>query len=431
LFPKSSPKLSLDKFFKQLEKGAQQFVINNKKDTLLMGEDGTALHIPANTFNSKGEVIITMKEFYSYEDIITNKLTTCSDERQLVTGGMIHITASVDGKELDIQPGRSIQWFVPDTSKEMNQMQLFTVSSNQAIRSAVFKNQPDRSSDVGDIDKVRPDSVSEGGNFTVMNWVPQNRSFTDNYLVTTVKVLDLANEPMKTRNTKNGEVGIFRIADKPKISREELQAELKEKYGYYKVKIKGTKKDNFFTRFMTRAFPVRRRIQSTGSVGDSAWVPTYIAQQYNLQATDTMTTLQRRSSYSSNGFYDTKTFSGINMNSLAKRFSVDIRSLGWINCDRFYNNNSPKIEYYVDLKDTATNYYTLLVFDNIRSMIQGRAYGNKVVFPAMPEGESAKVISIGIQNGKTVAAMEPVRISRKELSGLKFEDTSPLHLKQM
>jgi hypothetical protein len=113
------------------------------------------------------------------------------------------------------------------------------------------------------------------------------------------------------------------------------------------------------------------------------------------------------------------------MNSLAKRFSVDIRSLGWINCDRFYNNNNPRIDYYVDLKDTATNYYTLLVFDNIRSMIQGRAYGNKVIFSAMPEGESAKVISIGIQNGKTVAAMETVKLSRTTLTGLKFEETNP------
>ena len=414
--PEPTETASLEKFFKQLEKDAQQFVINTKRDTLIIGEDGTALMIPANTFNSNGEVVITMKEFYSYEDIITNKLTTCSDGRQLVTGGMIHLMATADGKQVDIQPGRSIQWFVPDTSREMSQMQLFVGSANQPSRTLVRENRDT-------LFYNYRDTVAGTGSFNVMNWIPQERSFTDNYLVTQVKVLDMKNEPMKRRHTKKGEIGIFLIADNPKISREDLEKELKEKYDYYKVKIKSRKKPTFFRR-LTPGFVKWRRLESTGDVGDSAWISSEIAQQYKLQATDTITNIRTRTTYSK-GYYAERTFTGINMNSLAKRFSVDIRTLGWINCDRFYNNNSPRIEYYVDLKDTASNYYTLLVFDKMRSMIQGTALGNKVVFQGMPEGESAKVISIGIQNGKTVAAIETVKLSSTILTGLKFEETNP------
>ena len=46
--------------------------------------------------------------------------------------------------------------------------------------------------------------------------------------------------------------------------------------------------------------------------------------------------------------------SNTNLNQLAKRYSVDIRELGWINCDRFYQDNSPRIEYIVNLGDTAS-----------------------------------------------------------------------------
>ena len=209
-------------------------MINNKRDTLLNGDDGTVLLIPANTFDSKYDVVISMKEFYSYEDIITNQLSTCSDGKQLITAGMIHVMATVNGKEVDIQPGKSIRWFVPDTTNAMNQMQLFTGITN--------KGNNQKLSGQGVFFEGNRDTLSVFNRFDGMNWMPQEQFFSNAYLVTKVKVLDLKNEPFKTRETKKGEIGFFYIADKPKISREELETELKEKYSYYKVKIKTTKK---------------------------------------------------------------------------------------------------------------------------------------------------------------------------------------------
>jgi hypothetical protein len=425
--PVVDAKVTLANFFKQLEKQSQQFVINNKKDTVINGEDGTALLIPANTFDSKDEVVITMKEFYSYEDIITNKLSTCSNGQQLITGGMIHIMATINGKEVNIQPGKSIRWFVPDTTTAINQMQLFTGSTAQTSWR----------SDGEDGEKLRDffkrtgtDTVGRSGTLETVNWIPQYQFFSTDYLVTTVKVLYLPNDPFRTRQTRKGDIGFFHIADKPKISREEVKEELKEKYGYYKVKIRKPKRDNFFTRTL---FGYRRRLELLGSsaaVGDSAWIKDDVAKMYRLQATDTNTAIRRNTGFADNGYYIKRSFANINLNDLAKRFSVDIRTLGWINCDRFINNGQPKIDYYVDLKDTAANYYTLLVFDKMRSMMAGYANGNRIVFNNIPEGESAKVISVGIQNGKTVAAMESVQLSKTPLTNLKFEETSPAAFKE-
>jgi len=123
-------------------------------------------------------------------------------------------------------------------------------------------------------------------------------------------------------------------------------------------------------------------------------------------------------------------FSKTNLNNLANRFSVDIRTLGWINCDRFYNDYRPKIEFVVNLGDTASNYYTLLVFDKIKSMMTGYISGNKVAFTNVPEGETAKIISISIKDGKPVAAMQPVQLSRKVFEGMKFEETNAAEFKE-
>jgi hypothetical protein len=200
-----------------------------------------------------------------------------------------------------------------------------------------------------------------------------------------------------------------------------MEAELKERYGYNKIRFKKTKRHTGLFLGMLRW---NRSWQSYGDVGDSAWMSDKIAQKYKLKATDTLTYTQSNI-VSGGGSYVKKTFTNINLNALANRFSVDIRNMGWVNCDRFYNDNRPKVNFYVDLKDTAINYYTVLVFDKIRSMVRGYASGSKVQFMGVPKGESAKVICVGIQNGKPVAAMQSLPAEGTTITDLKFEETNP------
>lgn len=408
---------TLAAFFKELEQQPQQFVIDTRSDTIIAGFNGTALLIPANSFTNSGHVTITLKEYYTYEDIISNKLTTCSDNEQLVTGGMIHIVATVDGKAVDIQPGKSIRWFVPDTSAAIGQMQLFSGVELGAL-GMPFTMQASRGTDTISFNTIT--------NLETINWVPQNRSFTNTWLETRVKVLDLADEPYRKKQTGKGEIGFFTISDKPKISRDELVTELREKYGYYKVKIR-KRRQTFFSK-LTPSF-LRKTYKLTNEVGDSVWVTADFARQYRLQATDTVTATRTGFRYV-DGDYVKKSFGDINLNALGNRFSVDIRSLGWINCDKFYNDKQPKLNYYVDIKDSAHNYYTILVFDEMKSMMRGAVSGNRVIFYNVPKGISAKVICVGVQEGKTIAAMGSLPEYGTLLNNLKFEETTPAQFKE-
>lgn len=433
---------TLAAFFAQLEKPTQEFVIDSRRDTVIFGNEGSALLIPAGSFTGNESITIEMKEYYSNEDIITNKLSTTSDDNPLITGGMLHLQAYSNGKPVVLRPSASIRWFIPDTSADMKEMQVFNGEGFPGLRKGFIVD-----------DNTGTNKTLVIGEYNSINWVPEERMFTENYFYTSVRVLDMRDEPYQSKDRKKGRIGKFHIAADSKISKEQMEKDLMDKYGYYKVKIKVPKDRRGF---MSRIFPglfrlSRIRWSSLESLGDSTWMDAQVAARYKLKATDTMvsnrtgtgsriftftgsnsgrgTGLQRFDTtlYSNNA---NPAFTKENLAALSKKYSVDITKLGWINCDKFYKDNRPKVPLYVDIKDTAKNYYTLLVFDKIKSMMSGIVSGNKVVFSNIPEGAKAKVISIGIRKGKSVAAVQKVTISKDVVSDLRFEETTPEAFKE-
>lgn len=411
--------MTLDEFFSQLKKPEQHFRIDNRRDTLLTGLDGTVLFIPAGTFATNDEVQLTMTEYYSYTDIITHQLSTCSNGAPLVTGGMIHLTATANGKEVNILPSKAIRWFVPDTAASLSQMQLFN---------GVTKNNQARLELVSD----RGDTMTRLNSQALINWLPNEMYFTNTYFTTMVKVLDLRNEPFKSRSTRQGMIGKFYIDPNSNLTREEIKQQMTERFDYHRVVVrKQRERYGFFYKMTPRFMRQRLERRSAQPVGDSAWIDPVIAKAFRLTPTDTIISRNTAVGMSYRGIRMASRVKGTdtllsnsNLSILAKRFSVDIRELGWINCDRFYRDNGPRIDYIVNLGDTASNYYTLLAFDNIKSMINGTVSGKQVRFNQMPLGLKARLITVGIRDGKPVAAMQPVTIDKQVLEGLKFEETS-------
>lgn len=93
----------------------QIFEINPQKDTTIIGTKGTRVFIPANSLVSEnGELVmlpvnITLKEIYTFSEMILNGLSTTSNGELLKTSGMIQIEASSHGKTLELKKGSSIK----------------------------------------------------------------------------------------------------------------------------------------------------------------------------------------------------------------------------------------------------------------------------------------------------------------------------------
>lgn len=397
------PKASLAAFFAQLEKPVQEFVIDNRKDTLIWGNEGSALLISANAFNTKEKVKITVREFYSYQDIITHKLSTTSDGDQLETGGMLHISASINGREVNVAPYKSIRWFLPDTSARIADMQLFTgMTGNSGI---LYRRSPEA------------DTLDYAANSPI-NWKASNNGFDRNYVSLWVKVVDLRDLPFRTSSNKNYK-GYFYINRYSDYSKSQLRNMLQKKYPHYdKIIIAGKRKKKEVSSPLIELRQVDWSIPQY-SIGDTTWLQPTDIKAYNLEILDTLTYTWNSSAGTISPTLNSQ------LKKVAGKYSVDISSLGWISCDKFYRSKEPKVQYVVNLDDKAANYHSFIVFDRIKSIMTGYESGNRVVFPNIPVGEKVKVISVGIKDGKTVAAMTATETSAAPLSGLRFEQTSP------
>lgn len=443
-------KARLVNLFTQLEKQEQHFIIDNSRDTLLQFKEGTVLMIPAKTFGGMNGVELTAKEFYKTSEIVLNQLHTASNKEQLETGGMINLAASYHNMQLSFDVRKPLILFMADTSDKMKDMQLFNgnhYSPGSKFASSVVIKDPQKEMDQSDTASGKP---------SYLNWIMQGRYFTKNIVQTEVKVLNLVNEPYYVKETSKGKTGYFMIGEESTLERSKLKKMLKEKYGYYKVKLRS----DFRNHFISIKFPGKFGYTDRGdtkfnytafnrSIGDSVWMDKATADKYNLAANATRQVLLQnrnnnpmfgnitvqfdekgnrvkqgndstRDRYEDFALQSVKVFDDIE-----NKYGVRITELGWINCDRFYSDKRKKVEFRVDLGDTAANYYSMLVFDKINSMMAGYAYGNETVFENVPVGEPVKIISIGInKKGETVYSVTHTTTSGEELRGLQFQATS-------
>ncbi|OJJ21624.1 hypothetical protein BKI52_14020 [marine bacterium AO1-C] len=99
--------------FIKLQSPPQVFRIDNTKDTILVGKKGTKILIKAHSFYVKKyqqsqPIVIHLKEYYAYSDMILANLTTTSNHRLLETGGMLYIKATQNGKEIRPHPRKNL-----------------------------------------------------------------------------------------------------------------------------------------------------------------------------------------------------------------------------------------------------------------------------------------------------------------------------------
>ncbi len=113
--------------FDDFRKVSQSYSLSQKKDTVIKCKEGTELTIKAGSFNTVGESSVTLNvtEYYDRGGFVLSNLTTKTDNgEQLVSGGMINIEASQNGKAIDLNAGASIDIKFRDMQED-DGMQLF------------------------------------------------------------------------------------------------------------------------------------------------------------------------------------------------------------------------------------------------------------------------------------------------------------------
>jgi hypothetical protein len=403
---RESNQLLLNNFISSIQKRGELFTINNLKDTIIKAAEGTVFFIPMGSFNTKDSVVFEVKEYYKYSDMVANGLTTMADDKQLISGGMLSLTATVKGKEVAMNPSKEIRVFIHNLTAK-DSMEIFE-GKKRDTKDSNFK---------------------EGGMIARnnINWQLSKVRIDSAVLKMFIRAIDLKDDNIQYTTTYNNKTkAVFRRAIASSFSKSELLVMLRKKYGDYYDKIRvhnQWKRDLLFRSRETEEEEYYHLAYNSWGVGDTAELLPSTIRIYKLTPIDTVYKVWK---WINKGYVTTNRplLSANTLNLIGEKYSIGINKLGWINCDRFYNYAGRKSDITVNLEDSAYSYITYMVFEKYKSIMQGYENGNMVIFPNIPMGEPVKIISIGIKNGKTIAAMKNTITSTNIISDLPFEQTS-------
>lgn len=406
-------------FYSRLKKPAQQFEIDPAKDTVLFGKQGTILKILANTFVYPDRkpvnvpVHVTLIECYEYADMLAHRLYSLSDNKQLVTGGMINIKAQdKHNNNLKLVSYRPIQLTMP-AEKFDPDMQLFLDDASRVPPS-----------------KTR-DSLQVLSGFsdgTVVNWraagQPQGYDNKEKFIhPNKIKLFDVR-QSVNRINQKDE--NIFQVMPDKNISDDKIKQLISNKYNTDVTKLKLKRVENFGAEVKAKNTNVM--ITKDGFVAsdsvmisfDRAVKEGYVSRgdslAYMIQIkADSLLYVERRRK-------DSLTF--IRQQEFNRTYNFNITGLGWINCDKFYKTDKPTIEFSInvdeDLQQAIGNY--TLIFSNLKSIIKGRYQNGQIYFGKLPEGEPVQLVCVVAQNNKALACVQSLKISPQAMAALKFEE---------
>jgi len=385
----------LQAFYKQLEKEEQGFYIRADRDTTLTAKEGTRLFVPANALITKagpvkGQVKIVVREYYHTADIIAARLHTTSNGQQLITGGMLHISAEQDGEPVMMAPQKAITVNMP-TENYDNQMQLF---SGQEMPSDV-----DNSSTL--------DWLPVGPFQELINFHGDGRK---------IKKLNLFNvEPFSVSYGKKT-IARFYLSERVVTPKRELIARLKGRFGDYYDVIK------------------IRRVRKNKNYGTSADGNPYVIDS-TFEDTKAVLASKKSTKQDSLRLIAIRKQDSFNLEQqvrLRSTYSFALTNFGWYNCDKFSNDPRPKVICKVNLPEapSAGNHVSLLVFTRYRSVIPGYYNGEHQDQYYMPEGEPVLLITVAVTADKVVSNIHPLTTSNTVVRNLVFEPTTAEQFKQ-
>lgn len=95
---------------------AQEFQVDNQRDTVLFGKRGTIVSVPANCFtNATAPVKVELIEALDMSDLLLLNAPTVSEGRLLVTDGVVYVNAFAEGKALTVKEGTALEIEVPSS----------------------------------------------------------------------------------------------------------------------------------------------------------------------------------------------------------------------------------------------------------------------------------------------------------------------------
>jgi TonB family protein len=425
---------SLSDIYEHFDKCSQIFSIQADRDTTIICKEGTMIKIKANSFVSGktgdeilGKVQIRVKEYYKLSDMLLSNLSTTSGNEVLETGGMLHITASVDNENCIIKQGHEIEIGFPYSNKKVD-MALFngeltnekidwklskTASIDEIIATEITISVAETASDLP-YQFVEQMPEFPGDETALKKYTGQNAQYPFsalkdkiegavyvNFLVDKSGAVDNIRIARGLDNTLD-KVAVHLVSNMPKWipGRQNGEAVTVS----YTLPVKFALKDSPLTDEEIRQSKVlEERIKN---------VRVYY-QTTNYQTNNKGFKEEFEKKVKNDDFQKTSA-SDVN------RYVFSVSLLGWINCDRFDSYNRPKTNYSI-LIDQPDKTIVNIVFHRFKAIVTGCAASNRINFKNVPLGEKITIVALKTVNNKIFLAVKETAITEKEETVLDFK----------
>lgn len=425
-------------FYRDAEPVQQVYTLNARADTTITCKQGTEIYIPANTFYTgggkpvTGAVTLTVGEYYTLGDMVAAKLNTTANGDLLKSGGMLFIKATYEEQDVYIGYRKNITVQMPARGNFDPQMQLFvpqTAAQQEPVSEQPVSVIRARNADTVSTGTPRDMRGGTGGpaNGNSFQWVPvgqlqgsnNNFELEEEDPVPLIKVSTL-NIIQPYSVSGNGQTATFLTGHLDKWEQDSIQRQLYRLYPQYKnIRLRSSFVGN-------KKFEVQgedKLPQYIEMTGDSTFISlTYAAKNKLVSPADSARVMRK---YGRSERYNTQIVR------LEEKYKFSISQLGWINCDRFYNDTREKIPFVVNLGAPAADFVVRIIFPRINALSGFATAGEQTLtFPSLPLGEPVTIIAIGAINGKTVGCFKETVISKEPVTGLPFEEMDAAGFKQ-
>jgi len=415
---------SLSDVYKYFDKQPQLFYIQAKRDTTIICIEGTTIKIKANSFKSEstgkeisGIVQIAVKEYYKLSDMLLNNLSTTSGDRIIETGGMIHIAAMAENENCIIKPGREIEIGFPYSEKKDDMVLFNGERTNDGIDWKLSK-----ATDIVATARMEIAIMTEPEAYFIVEEMPD---FPGGSAELKKYIEQNTRYPFSALKDKiEGTVSVSCVIDRTgfvtDISISKGINSALDKAAYYLVSN------------MPKWKPGRQGGKSV-SVAYTISVPFSATWEKLTQEEKNQAKIFEKEIENEKVVYK-KTYRNYkekfedkvndeNLNSIRvsdiNRYLLSASQFGWINCDRFSNDNRDKTDFFVQPNEpNSTNIQ--LVFHSLKAIIPGQRQSNGFKFIKVPIGEKVTIIAFKTVNDKIFLAVHETEITDKEVTDLNF-----------
>jgi len=112
-----------------------------------------------------------------------------------------------------------------------------------------------------------------------------------------------------------------------------------------------------------------------------------------------------------------------------KRYIFSVTLLGWINCDRFYNNNNPMVNFFI-LTDNSENMVVNAILQRFKSLIPATAQSGKITFNNIASGEKVTIVALKSSNNKIFLSVKENVVAKNGEIVLDFQPVTMELLKK-